>query len=200
MNFINHFFEVSAKIHKKIDQDQLAKMVDLLVEVREKRGRLFILGNGGSAGHAGHATNDFRKLCGIETYAPTDNVSELTARINDEGWENCFSDWMLASNIRAEDAILIFSVGGGSKEKNISPNIVRAIDCARNHGAKVLGIVGKDGGYTKEQAHACVLVAVEDASLITPMTEGYAALLWHMLVSHPKLQVKKGKWESVAKP
>jgi len=199
MKFINHFFTISSQIHSALDFNQLEKMVHLLAQIREQKGRLFILGNGGSAGHAGHATNDFRKLCGIETYAPTDNVSELTARINDEGWENCFSDWLKASNMNSRDGILIFSVGGGNKEKNISSNIVKAIDLAKEHESKILGIVGKDGGYTATSANACVVIPMIDSSLVTPMTEGYAALLWHMLVSHPLLQIKKGKWESVSR-
>ncbi len=164
--------------------------------VRDNGGRLFLLGVGGSAGHAGHAVNDFRKLCGFEAYAPTDNVSELTARINDEGWETCFANWLLASRCNAKDCLLIFSVGGGSKEKNISVNLVRSIQLAKEVGAKVFGIVGRDGGFTAQAADACVVVPPLFPERITPHTEGLCAVVWHLLVSHPALKMAATKWES----
>ncbi len=164
--------------------------------MRAAGGRLFILGVGGSAGHASHAVNDFRKICGFEAYAPTDNVSELTARTNDEGWETTFVEWLKTSRLSDKDGLLIFSVGGGNKEKNVSVNLVRAIDLAKERGAKIFGIVGRDGGHTKKMADACVLVPVIDASRTTPHTEGFAAVVWHLLVSHPKLQIAATKWES----
>ena len=172
-------------------------MAEGLGAVRNSGGRLFILGVGGSAGHASHAVNDFRKICGFEAYAPTDNVSELTARINDEGWEGVFSEWLKTSRIRENDALLIFSVGGGNVEKNVSVNLVRAIDEAKKRGAKVFGIVGKDGGHTKKSADECVLIPVVSADHITPHTEGLAAVVWHLLVTHPALKVSQTKWESV---
>jgi D-sedoheptulose 7-phosphate isomerase len=167
-----------------------------LASVREGGGRLFILGVGGSAGHAGHAVNDFRKLCGFEAYAPTDNVSELTARVNDEGWDTCFSEWLKGSRLRAGDGVLVFSVGGGNREKNVSVNLVRSLELAREVKAKVFGIVGRDGGYTKQVADACVLVPTVASERVTPHTEGFAAVVWHLLVSHPALQRNATKWES----
>ena len=151
-------------------------------------GRLFILGVGGSAGHASHAVNDFRKLCGFEAYAPTDNVSELTARVNDEGWDTCFSEWLRGSRLRAGDGLLVFSVGGGNREKNVSVNLVRSLELAREVGAKVFGIVGRDGGFTKQASDACVLIPTVAPERVTPHTEGFAAVVWHLLVSHPTLQ------------
>ena len=167
-----------------------------LSRVREQGGRLFILGVGGSAGHAGHAVNDFRKICQFEAYAPTDNVSELTARINDEGWDTSYSEWLKGSRINSKDAVLVFSVGGGNREKNISVNLVRAMDQAIKVGAAVFGIVGKDGGYTKQVAEACVQIPVISQDRITPHTEGFCALIWHLLVSHPALKATQTKWES----
>ncbi|MFZ2494100.1 MAG: SIS domain-containing protein [Thermoanaerobaculia bacterium] len=164
---------------------------------RDAGGRLFILGVGGSAGHASHAVNDFRKICHFEAYTPTDNVSELTARINDEGWDSSFSEWLKLSRVTAADAILVFSVGGGNAEKNVSVNLIRAIDLAKEAGAKVFGIVGKDGGYTAQAADACVVIPVVNPERITPHTEGLAAVVWHLLVSHPALKVAQTKWESV---
>jgi D-sedoheptulose 7-phosphate isomerase len=181
----------------KIDASSIEALADGLARVRAGGGRLFILGVGGSAGHAGHAVNDFRKICGIESYAPTDNVSELTARVNDEGWETCFSEWLRVSRLRATDAILVFSVGGGNREKNVSVNLVRSLDVAREVGAKVFGIVGRDGGYTRQMADACVVIPTVAAERVTPHTEGFCAVVWHLLVSHPKLQQSATKWESV---
>ncbi len=177
--------------------DAIDRVAAGLAAAREAGGRLFILGVGGSAGHASHAVNDFRKICQFEAYTPTDNVSELTARVNDEGWDSCFSEWLKGSRMNDKDALLVFSVGGGNVEKNVSVNLVRAIDEARGRGAKVFGIVGKDGGYTKQVADACVLIPVVSTERITPHTEGLAAVVWHLLVSHPALKVTQTKWESV---
>jgi D-sedoheptulose 7-phosphate isomerase len=160
---------------------------------------LFILGVGGSAGHASHAVNDFRKICGFEAYTPTDNVSELTARVNDEGWDTCFSEWLKGSRLRKGDGVLVFSVGGGNREKNVSVNLVRSLELAREVGASVFGIVGRDGGYTKQVADACVVIPVVSSDRVTPHTEGFCAVVWHLLVSHPKLAMKATKWESVVK-
>lgn len=170
-----------------------------LAELRARGGRLFILGVGGSAAHAGHAVNDFRKLCGIEAYAPTDNASELTARTNDEGWETTFAAWLRGSHLRAGDGILVFSVGGGSAEKQVSVNIVRAIDTALEAGASVFGIVGRDGGYTAEKADVVVVVPPLFPQRVTPHTEGLCAVLWHLLVSHPTLQEQSARWETVTR-
>jgi D-sedoheptulose 7-phosphate isomerase len=172
------------------------QMAEGLASVRASGGRLFILGVGGSAGHASHAVNDFRKICNFEAYAPTDNVSELTARTNDDGWENTFADWLKVSRLSSKDAVLIFSVGGGNKEKNVSVNLVKAISLAKEVHAKVFGIVGKDGGFTKVSADACVVIPPLYADRITPHTEGLCAVVWHMLVSHPALKVSATKWES----
>lgn len=197
MSFSKEFIDCSAKVLNQLNTETIEKMATVLRKVRDEEGRLFILGNGGSAGHAGHAVNDFRKLCGLEAYAPTDNVSELTARINDEGWDDCFSAWLKVSRFRKEDALLVISVGGGDKERNVSSNIVSAIDYAKSVGAKVTGIVGKDGGYTAKMADACVVVPVVAPNLITPLTEGFCALVWHLLVSHPELKTNPCKWESL---
>ena len=174
----------------------MEKMVDLLAATRERGGRLFILGVGGSAANASHAVNDFRKICGFEAYAPTDNVSELTARTNDEGWSTVFAEWLRGSRLRKEDALLVLSVGGGSVEKNVSPNLVEALKLAKERGATVLGIVGKDGGYTAQVADACCIVPTVNPATITPHAEAFQAVVWHLFVSHPKLKVKETKWES----
>jgi D-sedoheptulose 7-phosphate isomerase len=195
--FSTTFINETIAILQQTDRHAVESVAQGLAAVREAGGRLFILGVGGSAGHAGHAVNDFRKLCGFEAYAPTDNVSELTARTNDEGWETVFEAWLKGSRIGAADALLIFSVGGGSKEKNVSVNLTRAIDTARAVGARVFGIVGRDGGYTARNATACVVVPPLFAERITPHTEGIAAVIWHLLVSHPALKVSATKWESV---
>src|SRR5215211_4938007 len=197
MSFARTFLTESVQVIQSIDADAVDRLATALGAARDGGGRLFILGVGGSAGHASHAVNDFRKLCGFEAYTPTDNVSELTARVNDEGWDSCFSEWLKGSRINAKDAVLVFSVGGGNVEKNVSVNLVRAIDEARSVGARVFGIVGKDGGYTKEVADECVLIPVVSAERITPHTEGLAAVVWHLLVSHPALKVTQTKWESV---
>jgi D-sedoheptulose 7-phosphate isomerase len=191
-----YFKEVEA-IAGMIDQDAIDHMIDILVDTRNRHGRLFILGVGGGAGHAGHAVNDFRKICGMEAYAPTDNVSELTARVNDEGWNTVFAQWLRGSRIRAEDTILVFSVGGGNAEKNISMNIVQALKLGKSVGARVIGVVGRDGGYTREVADACVVVPTVNPATVTPHTEAFQAVVWHCIVSHPKLLVNEMKWESV---
>src|SRR6185369_5684859 len=197
-SFARSFLDESIEALRQIDATAIDRMAEGLATVREGGGRLFILGVGGSAGHASHAVNDFRKICRFEAYTPTDNVSELTARVNDEGWESCFAEWLKISRLRSNDALLIFSVVGGNVEKNVSVNLVRAIDEARAAGAKVFGIVGKDGGYTKQVADECVLIPVVSPQHITPHTEGLAAVVWHLLVSHPALKASETKWESVS--
>jgi D-sedoheptulose 7-phosphate isomerase len=197
MTFSNQFIKETVEILAQVDAGTIEAVASGLADVRQKGGRLFILGVGGSAGHASHAVNDFRKICGFEAYAPTDNVSELTARTNDEGWETVFEAWLKGSRIGAADALLIFSVGGGDREKNVSANLTRAIDTAKAVGARVFGIVGRDGGYTKKNATACVVVPPLFNDRITPHTEGLAAVIWHLLVSHPALKVAATKWESV---
>ena len=196
--FVDHFFTAAEKAMAAIDRGAVEAMAQRLAEVRERGGRLFLIGVGGSAGHASHATNDFRKICGFEAYCPTDNVSELTARINDEGWEGTLSTWLETSRLKPEDGLLIFSVGGGSVEPPVSANIVRAIQLAKSRGATVTGIVGRNGGYTAEAADACVIVPTVDPQLITPLVEGLAAVVWHLLVSHPALALHKGHWEQIA--
>jgi D-sedoheptulose 7-phosphate isomerase len=195
--FTQKYIDESIDILGKLDAASIEATATGLASVRDGGGRLFILGVGGSAGHAGHAVNDFRKLCGFEAYAPTDNVSELTARVNDEGWDTCFSEWLKGSRLRAGDGVLVFSVGGGNREKNVSVNLVRSLELAREVKAKVFGIVGRDGGYTKQVADACVLVPTVSSDRTTPHTEGLAAVVWHLLVSHPALQRNATKWESV---
>jgi D-sedoheptulose 7-phosphate isomerase len=172
-------------------------MVEILFTAREKGGRLFILGVGGSAGNAGHAVNDFRKICGIETYAPTDNVSELTARTNDEGWDTSFSEWLRGSRVREDDVVLVFSVGGGNLEKNVSTNIVKAVVLAKKVGAKVIGVVGRDGGYTAQVGDAVAIVPTMSPDLVTPHSEAFQAVVWHGIVSHPRLKQIVTKWESL---
>ena len=184
-------------IVERLDREIVERVARALAEVRNRGGRLFVLGVGGSAAHASHAANDFRKLCGLETYAPTDNVSELTARINDDGWETAFSEWLKGSRISDKDAVLVFSVGGGSPDQNVSMSLVRALDVAREAGAAIFGIVGRDGGYTLQVADACILIPAESDERVTPHTEGLCAVVWHLLVSHPELQVQPGKWESL---
>ena len=196
MSFSTQFIQETVEILAQVDAGAIEAVATGLADVRQKGGRLFILGVGGSAGHASHAVNDFRKICGFEAYAPTDNVSELTARTNDEGWETVFEAWLKGSRIGAADALLIFSVGGGDREKNVSANLTRAIDTAKAVGASVFGIVGRDGGYTGKNATACVVVPPLFNDRITPHTEGLAAVIWHLLVSHPALKVAATKWES----
>lgn len=199
MSFSRSFLDESIEILRRLDADVVDRMAVSLGVVRDRGGRLFIVGVGGSAGHASHAVNDFRKICALEAYTPTDNVSELTARINDDGWEDSFASWLRTSRINDKDALLVFSVGGGNEEKKVSVNLVRAIDEARRAGASVYGIVGKDGGYTKTFARECVVVPVLNAQHITPHTEGLCAVVWHALVTHPALKVAETKWESVVR-
>jgi D-sedoheptulose 7-phosphate isomerase len=198
MSYIKRYFEEAVNISKSIDQSQVEKMVQILLKVREQGGRLFFLGVGGSAGNCGHAVNDFRKIGGFESYAPTDNVSELTARTNDEGWETTFTGWLKGSKVRTGDCVWVFSVGGGSKEKNISANLVYALEYAKVQGAKVLGIVGRDGGYTAKVADACVIVPTQSADTITPHAESFQAVVWHLIVSDPRIMQMSNKWESVS--
>lgn len=194
MSHASVFLQETAKIASSLPVETIEKMCDGLAALRENGGRLFILGVGGSAGNCGHAVNDFRKLCGIEAYAPTDNVSELTARTNDEGWSTVFSEWLKVSRANDKDAILVFSVGGGNLEKNVSPNIVAAIQEAKTRNMKVFGIVGRDGGYTKQAGDAVVVVPTVYDARITPHAEAFQAVIWHCLVSHPKLQKNATKW------
>jgi D-sedoheptulose 7-phosphate isomerase len=198
--FSASFLAEVQEIARQLDAAAIEKMVALLAQVRQRSGRLFVLGVGGSAANASHAVNDFRKLAGIETYAPTDNVSELTARVNDEGWSTVFAAWLKVSHLQARDAVMVFSVGGGSAERNVSPNIVAALDYAKSAGASILGIVGRDGGYTARVADVCVLIPTVHADRITPHAEAFQAVVWHLLVSHPALQQASTKWESIAAP
>lgn len=197
MTFTQQFLEEAGQILRKIDTQAVDRLVALLAATRGAGGRLFILGVGGSAANASHAVNDFRKITGIEAYAPTDNVSELTARTNDEGWSTVFERWLRVSRLRAEDMLLIFSVGGGNLEKQVSPNLVEALKYARSVGAKIGGIVGRDGGYTTQVADACVLIPVVNPAHITPHSEAFQAVVWHLMVSHPDLRQEQTKWESV---
>jgi D-sedoheptulose 7-phosphate isomerase len=199
MTYAQQHLNESMDIIKKIDVASIEKMADLLATVKSEGGRIFFLGVGGSAGNCSHAVNDFRKIVGIECYAPTDNVSELTARTNDDGWASVFVEWLKVSKIVAKDALFIFSVGGGNLEKNISPNLVEAIKLAKAVGAKVTGVVGRDGGYTAQAADACVIVPTVNPDTITPHSEAFQAVVWHLLVSHPKLKVNQTKWESAVK-
>ncbi len=195
MSFTQTYLEETLKVVAGLDPAAIEKMVDELARVRERGGRLFILGVGGSAANASHAVNDFRKICAFEAYAPTDNVSELTARTNDEGWATVLSEWLKGSRLNAKDGLLIFSVGGGNMEKNVSPNLVSAIQLAKQVGASVVGIVGRDGGYTAKEANACVIVPTVNPDHVTPHSEAFQAVVWHLFVSHPKLKVNKTKWE-----
>ena len=193
-----HLSEV-IEIIKKIETKQIEKMVELILNVRNEKGRIFFLGVGGSAGNCSHAVNDFRKIVGIESYAPTDNVSELTARTNDEGWSTIFSEWLKVSNLNPKDLIFVFSVGGGNIEKNISPNLVEALNYGKSIGCKLVGVVGREGGYTTKVADACVIIPTVNEKTITPHAEAFQAVVWHLIVSHPKLKLNETKWESVLK-
>lgn len=196
-SFAESFLAETVEIVHAIDCDAVEALARGLAEVRERGGRLFILGVGGSAGHASHAVNDFRKICGFEAYTPMDNVSELTARINDDGWDSALSEWLKGSRLNACDGVLVFSVGGGDRERNVSANLIRAIETARDERASVFGIVGRDGGYTATAADACVVIPPLAAERVTPHTEGLCAVIWHLLVSHPVLKREETKWESV---
>ena len=199
MTYSNLHLSETIEIIKKIDTKKIENMVDLILNVRKEKGRIFFLGVGGSAGNCSHAVNDFRKIIGIESYAPTDNVSELTARTNDEGWITIFSEWLKISNLSSKDLIFVFSVGGGSLEKNISPNIVEALKYGKSIGCKLVGVVGRNGGYTTKVADACVVIPTVNEKTITPHTEAFQAVVWHLIVSHPKLKLNETKWESVSK-
>jgi D-sedoheptulose 7-phosphate isomerase len=195
-DFVTTYLDETVRAVQALDAAAVAAVATGLARVRDRGGRLFILGVGGSAAHASHAVNDFRKLCGFEAYAPTDNVSELTARVNDEGWEGSFAAWLEVSRLSARDAVLVFSVGGGDKQRNVSPNLVRALELAAERGSVVFGVVGRDGGATRAAAQACVVIPTVSPDRITPHTEGLCAVVWHLLVSHPALKRAPTKWES----
>ena len=197
--FVRTYLEESIALIKDLDVAAIDDLATGLGKARDGGGRLFILGVGGSAGHAGHAVNDFRKICGFEAYTPTDNVSELTARVNDDGWDTSFSEWLKVSRIGAKDAVLVFSVGGGNAQKNISVNLVKALELSKARGARIFGIVGKDGGFTRTVADTCVVIPSVSSDRITPHTEGFCAVVWHLLVSHPALKASQTKWESTPK-
>ena len=196
MEYIDQYLREVVEIAGSIDRDSIGRSLSLLLQLRERNGRLFLLGVGGGAGHASHAVCDFRKIAQIEAYAPSDNVSELTARVNDEGWDTCYSNWLRGSRLKSEDMLLVFSVGGGDLEKKISVNLVHALSYAKSIGATICGVVGRDGGYTAKVADACVIVPTVNSSTVTPHTEAFQALIWHLLVSHPKLRAAEMKWES----
>jgi D-sedoheptulose 7-phosphate isomerase len=197
MEFIKKFLSEVSAISEKVDPKSILRFVDLLVDIRENEGRLFFIGSGGGAGNASHAVCDFRKLAGIESYSPSDNPSELTARINDEGWESSYSDYLKASRINSSDGVVVFSVGGGDEEKKISVNLVRAVQLAKSAGAKIFGVVGRSGGYTAKVADACVIVPAPNSDMVTPHTEAFQAVIWHLVVSHPRIQMSSTKWESM---
>ncbi len=199
MSYARQHLDEAIDILGKLDVAAIDKMVDLLANIKQEGGRIFFLGVGGSAGNCSHAVNDFRKIVGIESYAPTDNVSELTARTNDEGWATVFVGWLKVSKLAAKDVVFVLSVGGGNLEKNISPNLVEALKYAKTIGAKVTGVVGRDGGYTARVADACVIIPTVNPETITPHSEAFQAVIWHLLVSHPKLKANQTKWESAAK-
>ena len=194
MSYSKQHLDESIEITKLIDPEIIERIVDLLLDVKSHGGRLFVLGVGGSAANASHAVNDFRKLAGIETYAPTDNVAELTARTNDEGWQTVFSGWLKVSKLNSKDCLFILSVGGGNKEKNVSPNLIEAIDLAKEVGARVTGIVGRDGGYTALNADVCLVVPTANPNTVTPHSESFQTVIWHLMVSHPKLKSNPTKW------
>ena len=197
MSFVREFLTEAKAVIDGLDENAIERVAQLLAATRERGGRLFILGVGGSAANASHAVNDFRKIAGIEAYAPTDNVSELTARTNDEGWASVFEQWLKVSRLKPEDSLLIFSVGGGNAEKNVSPNLVAALQYAKSVGAGVAGVVGRDGGYTARVADACVIVPTVNPVHVTPHSEAFQAVVWHLLVSHPLVKRSATKWESV---
>lgn len=197
MDYINKYLSEAKKIIDIIDREQITEMISIFKETRLNNGRLFILGVGGGAGHASHAVNDFRKICGIESYTPTDNVSELTARVNDDGWETSYVNWLKISKLNINDTLLVFSVGGGNIEKNISVNILESLKLAEKVESKICGIVGRDGGYTAKVADACVVIPPINVETVTPHTEAFQAVIWHLIVSHPDMQKYEMKWESV---
>ena len=195
-NFSSKFLNETSKIANMLDDKVLENMAQELSNLRDRNGRLFFIGSGGGAGHSSHAVCDFRKLANIECYSPSDNVSELTARINDDGWDTAYSNWLKVSNFNSDDSLFVFSVGGGSNEKNISVNLVNCVSLANKLGSSVLGVVGRDGGYTKQSSELVMVIPTIDESLITPHTEGWQAVVWHLLISHPKVAVNETKWES----
>lgn len=198
MSHISDYIKNATTILGQLDQDVIESMVTMILKIREQQGRLFFLGVGGSAGNCSHAVNDFRKICSIESYTPVDNVPELTARTNDEGWTTVFESWLRTSRLCNKDGIFVFSVGGGDKEMDISANIVHALDLARDRGAKIFGVVSREGGYTAKMADACVVIPVVDTKNITPHAEAFQGLIWHLIVSDPRLMTMKNKWESVS--
>jgi len=197
MSFVEQYIAEAVEVLRRLDPLSIEKLAGLLAAARARGGRLFILGVGGSAANASHAVNDFRKICGMEAYCPTDNVSELTARTNDEGWASVFVSWLRVSRLRAQDCVLVFSVGGGNLEKQVSPNLVSALEYAKQIGASIGGIVGRADGYTAQVADACVIVPTVNAAHVTPHTEAYQAVIWHLLVSHPLLKAAQTRWESL---
>jgi D-sedoheptulose 7-phosphate isomerase len=197
MSFADTYLAETVRILEQVDREQVERMAEALASVRDSGGRLFVLGVGGSAAHASHAVNDFRKLCELEAYAPTDNVSELSARVNDEGWDSVFAAWLAGSRLAEEDAVLVFSVGGGDAERNVSANLVRALEHAREAGSRIFGIVGRDGGFTARVSEACVVIPPLVDERVTPHTEGLCAVVWHLLMSHPALQRRGTHWESL---
>jgi D-sedoheptulose 7-phosphate isomerase len=194
MNFTQTHLEETIQITQRLDSDKIEEMIDLFVEIKNNNGRLFILGVGGSAANASHAVNDFRKLAGIEAYAPTDNVAELTARTNDEGWQTVFSSWLKVSKIKKNDCVLILSVGGGDRERNVSANLIEAIDHAKSVDARVVGIIGRDGGYTGKNSDICLIIPTISTDSVTPHAESFQTIIWHLMVSHPKLKINATKW------
>ncbi len=198
MSYSQQFLKEAVEIIGKLDPAKIEAVAGGIARVHKRGGRLFILGVGGSAANASHAVNDFRKICGMEAYAPTDNVSELTARINDDGWDSCFSNWLKGSRLNAKDGVLVFSVGGGNAEKNISPNLVQALKFSKEVGCSIFGIVGRDGGFTAKSADVCLIVPTVNPETVTPHAEAFQAVLWHLIVSHPSLKANEMKWESAA--
>ena len=196
MSYIDDYLAEVKAVASLINPAAIEKTIDILIDIREKKGRLFFLGVGGGAGNASHAVNDFRKIAGIESYSPTDNVSELTARINDDGWETSFAAWLKGSNLNEKDGVFVLSVGGGNREKNVSVNLVKALEYTRQVGARILGIVGRDGGYTAEVADGCIIIPVVNSSNITPHTEAFQSVIWHLIISDPLMRMSEMKWES----
>jgi D-sedoheptulose 7-phosphate isomerase len=196
IDYTSAYLSEVAALAAQLDTAVIDRMIDLLLEIRDRGGRVFFLGSGGGAGHAGHAVNDFRKIAAIECYAPTDNVSELTARINDDGWESCYANWLRGSHLSSQDAVFVFSVGGGDAERRISTNLIASLALAQQVGARILGVVGRDGGYTARVADACLLVPTLSPATVTPHTEEFQAVVWHLIVSHPRLRRNEMKWES----
>jgi D-sedoheptulose 7-phosphate isomerase len=197
MSYVDNYLAEARTITEQINRDDIEKMIEIILDIRRNNGRLFFLGVGGGAGNASHAVNDFRKIAGIESYSPCDNVSELTARTNDDGWESVFVEWLKGSHLNNKDAVFILSVGGGNREKNVSVNLVRALEYAKKTGAKIIGIIGRDGGYTGKVSDACVIIPTVNAATVTAHSEAFQAVIWHLIVSDPRMRVTEMKWESV---